>query len=313
MRLVSRRAPEGLRSAIQVRSGDLVDTARLARLVGLPDEVAAELVSNRAVVALPPERLRLLAEAADHQTSSAAVASHGLLTPSGQARLGPPVADPQKVICVGLNYRDHAAEVGAPPPPSPMYFAKFANSLAGPHDPIIPPRSTTQVDYEAELAVVIGRRGRYIDTADALDHVWGAMAFNDLSARDLQLANQLWTTGKAVDSFAPCGPALVSRDEIVDLHNLPVSTRVNGHLVQNGSTASMIFDIPALVSFISEVMTLEPGDIIATGTPAGVGQSRTPPLFLQPGDVVEVWIQGIGTLRNTVLPAQSFSLEGSSA
>jgi 2-keto-4-pentenoate hydratase/2-oxohepta-3-ene-1,7-dioic acid hydratase in catechol pathway len=183
-----------------------------------------------------------------------------------------------------------------------MFFAKFPNSLAGPHADIVPPATTEKVDYEAELAVVIGRRGRNIAEAHALAHVAGAMAFNDVSARDLQLANNLWTGGKAVDTFAPCGPALVSLEEIGDLQDLGVRTRVNGEVLQDGSTASMIFGVAATIAFLSQIMTLEPGDIVATGTPAGVGQSRTPPRFLQAEDVVEVEIDGLGTLRNRVAP-----------
>jgi 2-keto-4-pentenoate hydratase/2-oxohepta-3-ene-1,7-dioic acid hydratase in catechol pathway len=212
------------------------------------------------------------------------------------------VPDPQKIICLGLNYRDHAAESGLQPPAAPMFFAKFPNSLAGPHADIVPPATTEKVDYEAELAVVIGRRGRNIAEAHALAHVAGAMAFNDVSARDLQLANNLWTGGKAVDTFAPCGPALVSLEEIGDLQDLGVRTRVNGEVLQDGSTASMIFGVAATIAFLSQIMTLEPGDIVATGTPAGVGQSRTPPRFLQAEDVVEVEIDGLGTLRNRVAP-----------
>ncbi|MBD1202498.1 MAG: fumarylacetoacetate hydrolase family protein [Rhodobacteraceae bacterium] len=224
--------------------------------------------------------------------------------PLAGLRLGPPIPDPKKIICIGLNYHDHAREVGATPPPSPIFFAKFANSLVGPEDDLIPPRDEAHVDYEAELAVVIGRPGRYIKRADALSHVAGAMAFNDVSARDFQLANQLWTSGKAVDTFGPCGPALVTMEELGDLQDLSVQTRVNGERVQNGTTAEMIFGIAELIEFLTRVMTLEPGDIIATGTPAGVAKAHVPPRFLKPGDVVEVAIQGIGTLKNRVLEAE---------
>ena len=163
-----------------------------------------------------------------------------------------------------------------------------------------PPVATAQVDYEAELAVVIGRRGPQRRAAEALDHVAGAMAFNDVSARDLQLSNNLWTGGKAIDTFGPCGPALVLREDIEDFQSLALETRVNGETVQDGNTASMIFGVAETVAFLSRIMTLEPGDIIATGTPAGVGNSRDPKLFLHPGDIVEVEIEGIGTLRNRV-------------
>jgi acylpyruvate hydrolase len=210
------------------------------------------------------------------------------------------VPDPPKIVCLGLNYRDHAAETGLQAPAAPTFFAKWANSLIGPTDDIVPPAVSDKIDYEAELAVVIGRRGRNIDAAQALDHVAGAMAFNDVSARDLQMANPLWTGGKAIDTFGPCGPALVLLDEIDDLQALAVRCRVNGETVQDGTTADMIFGVAEKIAFLSRIMTLEPGDIIATGTPAGVGNSRQPQLFLHPGDVVEIEIEGIGTLRNRV-------------
>ncbi|MDQ6928841.1 MAG: fumarylacetoacetate hydrolase family protein, partial [Actinomycetota bacterium] len=196
-----------------------------------------------------------------------------------------------------------AEESGLSAPSAPMFFAKFANSLIGPTDTIVPPRSTDQVDYEAELAVVIGKPARNVDAADALDHVVGVMAFNDVSARDLQMANNLWTGGKAIDTFGPCGPALVTLEEIDDIQALALRTHVNGETVQDGNTANMIFGVAETVAFLSQIMTLQPGDMIATGTPAGVGNSRTPKLFLHAGDVVEVEIDGIGGLRNPVAEA----------
>ncbi len=217
-----------------------------------------------------------------------------------EVQLGPPIPDPEKIICIGLNYHDHAEEVGAAPPDAPIFFAKYANSLVGPSDDIVPPRDTNKVDYEAELAVVIGKPGRYIETPDALDHVAGAMVLNDVSARDLQLANQLWTGGKAVDTFAPCGPWLTLAEDAGDLMNLPVTTRLNGETLQDGNTKNMIFGVAEVISFLSRIMTLKPGDIIATGTPSGVAASHTPARFMQPGDVVEVEIGGLGALRNPV-------------
>ena len=275
----------------------MIDVERAAAAAGWDEATRAGLRSSRAVVALGADRLRELADAAGaHRDRLAA-------EPLDAVRLGPPVPDPQKIICLGLNYRDHAAEAGLQPPAAPMFFAKFPNSLIGPTDDIVPPPATDQVDYEAELAVVIGTRGRHIAAADALGHVAGAMAFNDVSARDLQMANTLWTGGKAIDTFGPCGPALVLREDIDDLQALAVRTRVNGETVQDGNTASMIFGVAETIAFLSAIMTLEPGDIIATGTPAGVGNSRTPQLFLHPGDIVEVEIEGIGTLRNPVAAA----------
>jgi 2-keto-4-pentenoate hydratase/2-oxohepta-3-ene-1,7-dioic acid hydratase in catechol pathway len=274
----------------------VVDARDAARAAGLRDELAAELTTTRTVLALDAEQLLALA------TGAAQVDSHIAID---AVQIGPPVPDPQKIICLGLNYRDHAAEAGLAAPEAPMFFAKYANSLVGPRDDVVPPTTTNKVDYEAELAAVIGRPGRNIAERDALRHVGGVMALNDVSARDLQLANSLWTGGKAIDTFAPCGPALVTLDELGDVQALGIRTRVNGETVQQGTTASMIFGVAATIAFLSQIMTLEIGDIIATGTPAGVGQSRTPPLFLHGGDVVEVELDQVGTLRNTVVDARA--------
>lgn len=207
-------------------------------------------------------------------------------------RLLPPVPDPEKIICLGLNFRDHAEEANKDIPAAPMWFAKFANSLIGDGEPIrLPAAHADFVDYEAELAVVIGRDGQ----------VAGAMPFNDVSARDLQLQNPLWTSGKAIDTFAPCGPALVTIDEIQDLQNLAVRTRVNGELLQDGNTGNMIFGVAETIAWLSRTMTLKPGDIVATGTPAGVGGFRG--RFLRDGDVVEVEVEGLGTVSNPVRSA----------
>jgi acylpyruvate hydrolase len=210
-----------------------------------------------------------------------------------------PVPDPQKIICIGLNYRDHAEETGQDIPAAPMWFAKFANSLCGSGQPVVLPAAHAEyVDYEAELALVIGRRTRNVTDEHALSCIVGAMPFNDVSARDLQMQNPLWTSGKAIDTFAPCGPALVTLDEIGDLGNLRLSTRIDGETVQQGSTSNMIFGPAELVAWLSRTMTLVPGDIIATGTPAGVGAAQG--RFLRAGDTVEVEVDGLGTLTNPV-------------
>jgi 2-keto-4-pentenoate hydratase/2-oxohepta-3-ene-1,7-dioic acid hydratase in catechol pathway len=273
--------------------GDRVaDTRELARAAGWPEGEAAALTSNRRVVGLAPERWRELGDLAAGAASA---------IPLVEVRLGPPIPDPEKIICLGLNYIEHAAESGgAKPPESPMFFAKFANSLIGPEDLIVPPKETEKVDYEAELAVVIGSPARNVAAEDALVYIAGAMAFNDVSARDLQLANQLWTGGKAIDTFAPCGPALVTLDELGDLTDLPIRARVNGEGVQDGNSGEMLFGVAATIAFLSRIMTLVPGDVIATGTPPGVGASRTPQLFLKTGDLVEVEIEGIGRLANRI-------------
>ncbi len=216
-----------------------------------------------------------------------------------EVRLLAPVPDPQKIICLGLNYRDHAAEAGQEIPAAPMWFAKFANSLIGSGEPIVLPAAyPDHVDYEAELAVVIGRAASRVSTEEALSHVAGAMPFNDVTARDLQFENPLWTSGKAIDTFAPCGPALVTLDEIGDLQALGLRTRISGELLQQGTTANQIFGVAETVAWLSRTMTLLPGDVITTGTPAGVGASKG--RFLGDGDTVEVEIDGLGTLVNPV-------------
>ena len=217
-------------------------------------------------------------------------------------RLLAPVPDPEKIICLGLNYRDHAEEAGQEIPEHPRWFAKFSNSLAGDgEDVVLPAAHAEYVDYEAELAVVIGRTAHLVSEADALAHVAGAMPLNDVSARDLQLQNPLWTSGKAVDTFAPCGPALVTLDEAGDLGNLAVRTRINGEVVQEGSTKDMIFSVAATIAWLSRTITLVPGDIIATGTPAGIGGLKG--IFLRDGDTVEVEVEGLGAVRNPVRAA----------
>jgi 2-keto-4-pentenoate hydratase/2-oxohepta-3-ene-1,7-dioic acid hydratase in catechol pathway len=200
---------------------------------------------------------------------------------------------------MGLNYRDHAEETGQEIPTAPMWFAKFANSLNGSGQPIVLPAAHAEfVDYEAELALVIGRTARNVAVTGALSHLAGAMPFNDVTARDLQFENPLWTSGKAIDTFAPCGPALVTLDEIGDLGALELRTRINGEVLQRGTTANLIFGGAELIAWLSRTITLLPGDIIATGTPAGIGavQGR----FLRDGDTVEVEIDGLGTLVNPV-------------
>ena len=276
-------------AGVQLR-GSIVGAEAAARGAGLDDGHATAFRSVRSILELAPQERRALLTFAEQQDGIA----------MAEVELGPPVPDPQKIICLGLNYRDHAAEAGLTPPSAPMFFAKYANSLIGPYSEIVPPSTTQKVDYEAELAAVIGSPGRDIALPDALGHVAGVMALNDVSARDLQLANNLWTGGKAIDTFAPCGPALVTLDELDDIQDLRLRTRVNGELVQDGTTKSMIFSVAEVIVFLSTIMTLEAGDIIATGTPAGVGQSRNPPLFLKPGDLVETELENVGTLRNSV-------------
>ncbi len=222
-------------------------------------------------------------------------------------RLAAPVTHPEKIICVGLNYRDHAAESGQPVPEQPVLFAKFRNSLIGPGAAILLPRfAPTQVDYEAELAVVIGRPARRVSASAALDYVAGYTCANDVSARDLQMRGGQWLHGKAVDTFLPLGPWLVTADEIADPQKLRIRCSIDGEVLQDSSTREMVFGVAELVSFISQTVTLSPGDVISTGTPPGVGSARKPPRYLRAGDQVTVSIEGIGDLTNPV-KAESIS------
>jgi 2-keto-4-pentenoate hydratase/2-oxohepta-3-ene-1,7-dioic acid hydratase in catechol pathway len=211
-----------------------------------------------------------------------------------------PVPRPGKIICIGLNYRDHAAESNMPIPESPVIFSKFGTSVAGPNQPVLLPPASTQVDYEAEMAVVIGRRARHVARERAYDYVLGYMNFNDVSARDFQFADKQWTRGKACDTFAPMGEYIATTDEIPDPHRLSIKLRLNGRTMQDSNTNQLIFGVPELIEFLSASITLEPGDVIATGTPPGVGFARTPPVFIKEGDVMEVEIEGLGILRNPV-------------
>ena len=220
-------------------------------------------------------------------------------------RILPPVPCPQKIICLGLNYKDHAEEANVPLPKQPILFSKPSTAIAGPDDVIVYPKISTQVDYEVELAAVIGKRGRDIPESDALDYVSGYTVFNDISARDIQFADKQWFRGKSFDTFAPTGPCLVLSEQVPDPHRLRMKLRVNGELRQNSTTANMIFRVPHLVAFISSVMTLQPGDIIATGTPAGVGIYAKPEKkLLKPGDLIEAEIESLGVLRNKVVSTQ---------
>jgi len=216
-------------------------------------------------------------------------------------KLASPILRPPKIICIGLNYRDHAEESQMAIPTVPTVFAKFPTAVTGHLCPIILPKNSTRPDYEAELAVVIGKGGRHISEDHWREHVFGYTILNDVSARDFQLATSQWMIGKTFDTFAPIGPAVVTADEIEDPHELPISLTLNGETMQSSNTRNLIFKIPQLLAHLSSVFTLEPGDIIATGTPAGVGFARKPPVYLKPGDNVTIRIEGIGELTNPVV------------
>ncbi|HVF29223.1 MAG TPA: fumarylacetoacetate hydrolase family protein [Pyrinomonadaceae bacterium] len=227
----------------------------------------------------------------------------GLLVARRDVRLLAPVPRPGKLICIGLNYRDHAAESNMAIPESPVVFSKFTTAVTGPNEPVMLPAASAKVDYEAELAFVIGRRAKNVTRERAMDHVLGYTMVNDVSARDLQFADGQWQRGKSCDTFAPMGECIVTTDEIPDPHRLRIKLRLNGHTMQDSSTDQLIFGIPELVAFLSETITLEPGDVIATGTPPGVGFARKPPVFLKDGDVMEVEVEGLGVLTNPVVAA----------
>ncbi len=225
----------------------------------------------------------------------------GIVYAIERVSLLPPVLHPSKVICLGLNYRDHAAEAGMAVPEYPVLFHKVAGSLIGHNQPIVVPRISSKIDYEGELAIIIGRRGKYIAEDEALSYVAGYTVANDVSARDLQFRTSQWTTGKMLDTFGPLGPALVTRDEVADPNALSIKTTLNGQVMQDGNTADMIFRVPFIVSYISEIVTLEPGDVILTGTPPGIGNTRTPQVFMKPGDTITVEIEGLGKLTNPLV------------
>lgn len=291
MRLVTYDSNGKWRAGILI-DDEVVDASAAATAL----DIGANEVSSRDVLRLAPQKQFDLEKAARALANSQHADVHHLK----DICLGPPIPDPDKVICLGLNYRSHAEEAGLKPPEIPILFAKYRNALIGPTSPIILPGLSREIDYEGELAVVVGKQCKDVTAGDALEYVAGYMALNDVSARDLQFRSSQWLSGKTLDTFAPCGPSLVI-NEISDPQNLNISTRVNGQTLQQSSTRNMIFSVAETIAYISQLLTLEPGDIIATGTPEGVGFKRNPPIFLQDGDVVEVEIEGIGTLRNPVI------------
>ena len=215
--------------------------------------------------------------------------------------LAAPVPRPGKIICIGLNYRDHAAESGMEIPKSPVIFSKFSSCAIGANEPVVVPNGSTQSDYEAELAFVMGRRAKNVRREDALSYVFGYTNFNDVSSRDFQFADGQWQRGKSCDTFAPFGEFVATTDEIPDPQNLSIKLRLNGDVMQDSNTSQMIFGVAELIEFLSRFITLEPGDVVATGTPPGVGFARKPPVYLKDGDTVEVEIDGLGVLSNPVV------------
>ena len=233
-------------------------------------------------------------------------ANEGKLTEvPADARLGSPVARPSKIVCIGLNYADHARETNAPIPAEPVIFMKSTTALAGPNDAIIIPKDSVKTDWEVELAVVIGKKASYVEEADALDYVAGYALHNDVSEREFQIERGgTWDKGKGCDTFAPIGPFLATPDELGDIDNLRLWLTVNGKKMQDGNTSNFIFNIPVVIAYVSRFMTLLPGDVISTGTPAGVGLGFNPPVYLKAGDVVELGIDGLGSSRRELVAYQ---------
>jgi 2-keto-4-pentenoate hydratase/2-oxohepta-3-ene-1,7-dioic acid hydratase in catechol pathway len=256
-------------------------------------------------VQVPPtvREILELGPAALEAAAAAAQRTDAVKYEAGKVNFHAPVPDPRKIICIGLNYKDHAAESGAPIPKEPILFSKYPTALVGHGQDIVLPPVSQEVDYEAELVIVVGKRGRNIAAGAALDHVAGYTVGHDVSARDWQLKKdgKQWMVGKTFDTFAPCGPTLVTKDEVADPHKLAIKLRLNGQTMQDSSTNQLIFGVGDLLAYLSQVFTLEPGDLIFTGTPPGVGFAKKPPLFLKAGDVVEVEIEGLGVLRNGVV------------
>jgi acylpyruvate hydrolase len=261
----------------------------------VPPDLHDLLQGGDASMAAAQQALRYAAERRENGRSS------DFFHSIADVELLPAIRRPGKVICVGLNFRSHLAEIGEDSPEYPILFSKAITSLIGHGQSIVLPSISRQVDYEGELAVVIGRRGKYIPEESALAHVAGYACANDVSAHDLEFRTSQWTSGKMLDTFCPLGPALVTRDEVPDPGSLRLRTILNGHVVQDARTSDMVFSVPFLISYISSLATLEPGDVILTGTPAGIGCNQQPQIFLQAGDRISVEIEAIGTLSNSVI------------
>jgi 2-keto-4-pentenoate hydratase/2-oxohepta-3-ene-1,7-dioic acid hydratase in catechol pathway len=279
MRLVSYRSEGGICAGVQMSEG-VVDAGAL---LGERPTGVRRLIEE--------DRLAELAELAKPESD---------LEPASVLRLLPPVPDPDKIICIGLNYRSHAEEAGIDPPEQPTFFAKFRNALAPPGSTVALPTASEKVDYEAEIAFVIGRRCKEVDPTQALDAVAGYLLFNDLSARDLQFATPQWMPGKVFDGSAPCGPALVTPDEAGPPDEISFALDLNGERMQEASTSDLIFSVAELISRLSNWMTLEPGDIVSTGTPSGVGSVREPRVWLKSGDEIVISSPTLGELRTTI-------------
>ncbi|MGO8790841.1 MAG: fumarylacetoacetate hydrolase family protein [Terriglobia bacterium] len=273
----------------------LAAAAEVLRKLGRPPQDMIELLS------LGERYRKALGVTVASATAMGKKGPKGLATPLRSAKLRAPIAHPQKITCIGLNYADHAREGGQEPPPAPIFFLKSHNTICGPGDPIKLPPNSTQVDYEAEFAVVIGKRGSRIPESEAHKYIAGYTVLHDVSARDMQFADKQWYRGKSCDTFAPTGPWIVTPDELPDPDNLRISLALNGETLQDSNTSNLIFKVPFLISYLSQSVTWEVGDLISTGTPPGVGFARKPQVFMKAGDTVSVTVEGIGTLTNPVV------------
>ncbi len=279
------------------------------RIADLQASVGATLTrrgvsrASEIAAALVPSSTRAFLENGPLVEETVAGIKEWVTVPASSARLHAPITDPGKFICIGLNYRDHAEEANQPIPKEPPIFAKWSNAILDPNEPILRPRGSNQLDWEVELGVVIGKTARFVSKDKALDHVWGYTIINDVSSRDFQFIGSQWMAGKIPETFAPVGPYIADRAEIPDPHVLELKLWVNGKQMQSGNTKTFIFDVRYIVSYLSGLMTLSPGDLIATGTPPGVGFARKPPVFLQPGDTCRLEITGLGQIENPVKEA----------
>lgn len=288
MKLVTFHQDGGLRlGALRQENGKSYVTDLNRADASLPSDIIAFLEGGEAVLAQAKKVL------------AATPASSGIALES--VKLAAPVPRPGKILCIGLNYRDHAAESGVALPEFPTVFTKYNNTVIGTGEAIVIPPATTKPDWEVELGVVIGKTAKNVSEADALNYVGGYVPYHDVSARDYQMRTSQWTMGKTFDTFGPMGPALTTADEISDPHNLNIQLSIDGEVLQKSNTSNLYFTINQLIADITTVMTLEPGDLIATGTPGGVGQSRKPPRFLQDGEVVRIEIEKLGVLENPVV------------
>nr|WP_298969067.1 fumarylacetoacetate hydrolase family protein [uncultured Halomonas sp.] len=270
----------------QEKPGILDSQGRVRDLSGVIDDIAGDLLSDEALQTLRDTDISALPEVAP------------------DVRLGPCVGRVGKFICIGLNYSDHAAETGAEVPPEPVIFNKWTSAICGPNDDVEIPRGSKKTDWEVELGVVVGKAGRYIDEADAMSHVAGFCVVNDVSEREFQLARSgTWDKGKGCDTFGPLGPWLVTRDEVADPHQLSMWLEVDGKRYQDGSTRTMVYQVPFLISYLSQFMSLQPGDVISTGTPPGVGMGQQPPVYLREGQQMHLGIEGLGEQQQRVVQA----------